>query len=66
MAGKLIAETVAGTAERFDVFGRIDNAAPGGRLRTPALVLAMAYTPARPAAAYRALAPPPSGESRRE
>ena len=45
MAGKLIAETVAGTAERFDVFGRIDNRRfPGGPwLRTPALVLAMAY-----------------------
>ena len=45
MAGKLIAETVAGTAERFDVFGRIAHRRfPGGPwLRTPALVLAMAY-----------------------
>ena len=45
MAGKLIAETVAGTAERFDVFRRIAHRRfPGGPwLRTPALVLAMAY-----------------------
>ncbi|MGB1006352.1 MAG: NAD(P)/FAD-dependent oxidoreductase, partial [Thalassobaculaceae bacterium] len=45
MAGKLIAEAVAGTAERFDVFGRIPHRRfPGGPwLRTPALVLAMAY-----------------------
>ena len=45
MAGKLIAEAVAGTAERFDVFGRIPHRRfPGGPwLRMPALVLAMAY-----------------------
>ena len=45
LAGKLIAEAIAGTAERFDVFARIPHRAfPGGRvLRTPMLVLAMAY-----------------------
>lgn len=45
LAGKLIAEAVAGTAERFDVFSRIPHMPfPGGpALRTPALVLAMAY-----------------------
>ena len=43
MAGKLMAEAVAGTAERFDIFSRIPHADfPGGTLlRTPALVLAM-------------------------
>ncbi|MEQ8968160.1 MAG: FAD-binding oxidoreductase [Azospirillaceae bacterium] len=41
LAGKLMAEAVAGTAERFDVFARIPHRPfPGGRwLRTPALVL---------------------------
>ncbi len=45
IAGKLIAETVAGHAERFDVFARIPHRDfPGGRLlRRPALVLAMLY-----------------------
>jgi gamma-glutamylputrescine oxidase len=45
LAGKLIAEAVAGSAERFDVFSRIPHMPfPGGpTLRTPALVLAMAY-----------------------
>ena len=44
-AGKLIAEAVAGSAERFDLFSRIPHLPfPGGRLlRTPALVLAMAW-----------------------
>jgi gamma-glutamylputrescine oxidase len=44
-AGKLMAEAVAGTAERLDVFARIPHRPfPGGRaLRMPALVLAMAY-----------------------
>jgi len=42
MAGRLMAEAVAGSAERFDVFSRIPHRDfPGGRLRTPALVLAM-------------------------
>lgn len=43
LAGKLIAEAVAGSAERFDVFSRIPHRNfPGGTLlRTPALVLAM-------------------------
>lgn len=45
LAGKLMAEAVAGTAERFDVFTRIPHLPfPGGRwFRTPALVLAMAW-----------------------
>lgn len=45
MAGKLIAEAVAGTAERFDLFARIPHHSfPGGALlRRPALVLAMLY-----------------------
>lgn len=45
MAGKLVAEAVAGTAERFDVFSRIPHRDfPGGAaLRRPALVLAMLY-----------------------
>ncbi|HSH40713.1 MAG TPA: FAD-binding oxidoreductase [Arenicellales bacterium] len=45
LAGKLMAEAVAGTAERFDIFSRIPHASfPGGALlRTPALVLAMAW-----------------------
>jgi gamma-glutamylputrescine oxidase len=45
IAGKLVAEAVAGTASRFDVFARIPHADfPGGRaLRRPALVLAMLY-----------------------
>ncbi len=45
IAGKLIAEAIAATAERFDVFARIPHANfPGGAaLRRPALVLAMLY-----------------------
>jgi gamma-glutamylputrescine oxidase len=45
MAGKLLAEALAGQAERFDVFARIPHTDfPGGRLlRRPALVLAMLY-----------------------
>lgn len=45
MAGKLVAEAIAGQAERFDVFTRIRHRAfPGGKhLRTPALVLGMLY-----------------------
>lgn len=45
LAGQLIAEAVAGTAERFDVFTRIRHRDfPGGKLlRTPLLVLAMTY-----------------------
>jgi gamma-glutamylputrescine oxidase len=45
MAGTLMAEAIAGSAERFDLFGRIPHPDfPGGRLlRTPALVLAMAW-----------------------
>jgi gamma-glutamylputrescine oxidase len=45
IAGKLIAEAIAGTAERFDVFARIPHRNfPGGQaLRRPALVLAMLY-----------------------
>ncbi len=45
LAGKLVAEAVSGTAERFDVFARIPHRDfPGGRLlRRPSLVLAMLY-----------------------
>src|SRR6185503_19762514 len=45
IAGKLVAEAIAGQAERFDVFARIPHANfPGGAaLRRPALVLAMLY-----------------------
>jgi gamma-glutamylputrescine oxidase len=45
LAGKLVAEAVSGTAERFDVFARIPKREfPGGRLlRRPSLVLAMLY-----------------------
>jgi len=45
VAGKLIAEAVAGTAERFDVFAAIPHGNfPGGTLlRRPLLVLAMLY-----------------------
>jgi gamma-glutamylputrescine oxidase len=45
LAGKLVAEAVAGTAERFDVFARIPHRDfPGGPLfRRPSLVMAMLY-----------------------
>ena len=45
LAGKLVAEAIAGSAARFDVFARIPHANfPGGAaLRRPALVLAMLY-----------------------
>ncbi len=45
LAGKLVAEAVSGTAERFDVFARIPHRDfPGGTLlRRPSLVLAMLY-----------------------
>jgi gamma-glutamylputrescine oxidase len=45
IAGKLVAEAIAGTAERFDVFTRIQlSDFPGGSLlRRPALVLAMLW-----------------------
>ena len=45
LAGKLMAEVVAGTAERFDMLARIPHRPfPGGQLlRTPSLVLAMAW-----------------------
>jgi gamma-glutamylputrescine oxidase len=45
LAGKLVAEAIAGDAQRFDVFARIrQRRFPGGRwLRTPALVAGMAY-----------------------
>ena len=40
-----MAEAIAGDASRFDTFARLRHRAfPGGRwLRTPALVLGMAY-----------------------
>jgi gamma-glutamylputrescine oxidase len=45
LAGKLVAEAVAGQAERFDVFAKLQHQSfPGGALlRTPSLVLGMAY-----------------------
>ena len=45
LAGKLLAEAAAGTAERFDVFARIPHRDfPGGALfRRPSLMLAMLY-----------------------
>jgi gamma-glutamylputrescine oxidase len=45
LAGKLVAEAIAGTAERFDVFARLPHRDfPGGPLlRRPSLVLAMLY-----------------------
>jgi gamma-glutamylputrescine oxidase len=45
IAGKLVAEAISGTAERFDVFSRIPHLPfPGGMaMRRPALVLAMLY-----------------------
>ena len=45
LAGKLIAEAIDGQASRFDLFGKIHHRDfPGGAtLRTPALVLAMAW-----------------------
>ena len=45
LAGRLLAEAIAGDATRFDVFARLKHRAfPGGALlRTPALVLGMAW-----------------------
>ena len=45
LAGSLVADAVAGTAERFDVFARIPHRDfPGGALlRRPSLMLAMLY-----------------------
>jgi gamma-glutamylputrescine oxidase len=45
LAGKVIAEAIRGSTERFDFFGRIPiRRFPGGRwLRWPALVLGMTY-----------------------
>jgi gamma-glutamylputrescine oxidase len=45
LAGRLVAEAMAGDASRFDTFARLRHRAfPGGRLlRMPALVLGMAY-----------------------
>ena len=45
MAGQLVAESIAGQAERFDLFTKLAHRDfPGGRaLRTPALVLAMLW-----------------------
>lgn len=45
LAGKLMAEAIAGTAERFDVFARIPHRKfPGGRLlRHPAQILGMLF-----------------------
>jgi gamma-glutamylputrescine oxidase len=45
LAGRLVAEAIAGDAGRFDLFSRLTHRPfPGGRLlRTPALVLGMAW-----------------------
>ena len=45
MAGKLVAESIAGQAERFDLLAKIKHHPfPGGKLmRSPALVLGMLY-----------------------
>ncbi len=45
LAGRLVAEAIAGDASRFDVFARLRHRRfPGGRwLRTPALVAGMAW-----------------------
>ncbi|OWY39854.1 FAD-dependent oxidoreductase [Xenophilus sp. AP218F] len=45
LAGKVVAEAIAGTAARLDLFEKIRHRPfPGGKLlRTPALVLGMAY-----------------------
>ena len=45
LAGRLVAEAIAGDSGRFDVFARLRHRPfPGGRLlRTPALVLGMAW-----------------------
>lgn len=45
LAGRLVAEAIVGTAERFDVFARIPHRDfPGGALlRRPSLMLAMLY-----------------------
>jgi gamma-glutamylputrescine oxidase len=45
LAGRLVAEAIGGDASRFDVFSRLKHRTfPGGRmLRTPALVLGMAW-----------------------
>jgi len=45
LAGRLVAEAMGGDASRFDVFARLKHHGfPGGRLlRTPALVLGMAW-----------------------
>jgi gamma-glutamylputrescine oxidase len=45
LAGQLAAQAIAGQAERFDVFARLQHRTfPGGALlRTPSLVLGMLY-----------------------
>lgn len=45
MAGKLVAQAIAGDAEKFDIFARLNHQKfPGGNfLRTPLLVLGMWY-----------------------
>jgi len=44
IAGKLIAEAVQGTAEKFDVMGRIHHQPfPGGPIRMPMLAIGMLY-----------------------
>ena len=54
MAGKMVAEAIAGQAERLDLMARIPHHDfPGGKLlRTPALVLGMAWYRLRDALGY--------------
>ncbi len=44
LAGRIVAEAMTADASRFDLFARLKHRAfPGGLLRTPALVLGMAW-----------------------
>jgi gamma-glutamylputrescine oxidase len=45
MGGKIVASAIAGQAERFDLFAKLEHRAfPGGNLlRAPALALAMLW-----------------------
>ena len=54
VAGRLVAEAMAGDASRFDVFARLEHRAfPGGRwLRAPALRLGLAWYRLRDALAW--------------
>ena len=52
--GKLMAEAIRGTAERFDLLARVKHLPfPGGPMRTPMLVAAMMYYRIRDALSYK-------------